>query len=79
MLVHSSTLGIPAIARELALDARTLSWFPLATVIGYDLTAELVAEALRTGRSIREVAHSHAVLPEAELRRLLDVNRMTGE
>lgn len=34
LLVHSSTLGIPAIARELALDARTLSWFPLATVIG---------------------------------------------
>lgn len=34
LLIHSSTLGIPAMASELALDARAISWFPLALVIG---------------------------------------------
>jgi MFS family permease len=34
LLVHSSTLAIPAIARELALDARTISWFTMTLVIG---------------------------------------------
>ncbi len=51
---------------------------PLATVIGYDRTAELANEAMRTGKSIREVALEQKVLPEAELDRLLDARRMTG-
>ncbi len=34
LLVHSSTLAIPAIANDLALDARTISWFTMALVIG---------------------------------------------
>ena len=34
LLVHSSTLAIPAIARDLALDARTISWFTMTLVIG---------------------------------------------
>ncbi|HEY5477735.1 MAG TPA: class II fumarate hydratase [Tepidiformaceae bacterium] len=51
---------------------------PLATVIGYDRTAELANEAMRTGKSIREVALEQAVLPEAELDRLLNARGMTG-
>lgn len=51
---------------------------PLATVIGYDRTAELANEATRTGKSIREVALEQAVLPEAELDRLLNARGMTG-
>jgi MFS family permease len=34
MLVHSSTLGIPLFSQELELSARTISWFPLALVLG---------------------------------------------
>ena len=51
---------------------------PLATVIGYDRTAELANEAMRTGKSIRQVALEQKVLPEAELDKLLDARRMTG-
>jgi fumarate hydratase class II len=52
---------------------------PLATVIGYDRTAELANEAFRSGRTIREVVLEAGVLPESELDRLLDARRMTGE
>jgi fumarate hydratase class II len=51
---------------------------PLATVLGYDRTAELVNEALATGRTVREVAKEKSGLPDAELERLLDAGRMTG-
>ncbi|HEX6030872.1 MAG TPA: hypothetical protein VFY90_05525, partial [Tepidiformaceae bacterium] len=51
---------------------------PLATVIGYDRTAELANEAFRTGRSIREVALEHTDLGDAELARILDARGMTG-
>lgn len=52
---------------------------PLATVIGYDRTAELANEAFRSGRTIRELAAEHTGLDEAELARILDARRMTGE
>jgi fumarate hydratase class II len=51
---------------------------PLATVLGYDRTAELVNEALATGRTIREVARESSGLSEADLKRLLDARSMTG-
>ena len=52
---------------------------PLATVIGYDKTAELANEAFATGRSIREVALTLTGLSAAELDRILDARAMTGE
>ena len=52
---------------------------PLATVIGYDKTAELANEAFATGRSIREVAMERTGLSETDLDRILDARAMTGE
>ena len=52
---------------------------PLAAVIGYDAAAELANDAFRTGRTIRALATERGILPEAELTRLLDARRMTGE
>ncbi len=51
---------------------------PLATVLGYDRTAELVNEALASGRTVREVAREASGLGEADLTRLLDARGMTG-
>jgi fumarate hydratase class II len=51
---------------------------PLAGVIGYDATAALVNEALRTGRTIRDLARERTSLSDAELQSLLDPRRMTG-
>lgn len=34
LLVHSSTLGIPTMSEDLDMDARAISWFPLALVVG---------------------------------------------
>jgi len=52
---------------------------PLATVLGYERAAELVNEALATGRTIREVATEQSGLDERTLTRLLDARKMTGE
>jgi fumarate hydratase class II len=49
----------------------------LAPVIGYEKTAELVKEAYRSGRTIREVAEEKSGLPKEELDRLLDARRQT--
>ncbi len=51
---------------------------PLAEVIGYERAAEIVKEALASGRTVRQVAVERLDLPPAELERLLDVRRMTG-
>ena len=51
----------------------------LAPVIGYDAAAALAHEAHATGRTIRELCLEKNVLPEAELTRLLDARKMTGE
>ena len=48
----------------------------LAPVIGYDEAAKLAKEALRSGRTIRELALDHGMDP-AELDRLLDPASMT--
>ena len=48
----------------------------LAPVIGYDEAAKLAKEALRTGRTVRELALEREVAAE-ELDRVLDPARMT--
>ncbi len=50
----------------------------LAPAIGYDAAAQIAKEAYATGRTVREVARSRRVLPEARLNTLLDPWRMTG-
>jgi fumarate hydratase class II len=49
----------------------------LAPVIGYDEAAKLAKEALRTGRTIRELALERGIAP-GELDRFLDPARMTA-
>jgi fumarate hydratase class II len=49
----------------------------LVPAIGYDAASELAKEAARTDRSVREVARARAVLPDADLDRLLDPAAMT--
>ena len=48
----------------------------LAPVIGYDEAAKLAKEALKSGRTIRELARERG-LPDDELARILDPARMT--
>jgi fumarate hydratase class II len=50
----------------------------LTPKIGYDKAAEIAKEALRTGRSIREVSGEKTELTSPELDRLLDPKKMTG-
>lgn len=49
----------------------------LAPEIGYEAAARIAKEAHRTGKTVREVARSQQVLPEARLDALLDPWRMT--
>ena len=51
----------------------------LAPEIGYDHAAELVKEAYRTGRTIREVAREKAQIPDDRLEALLDAHGQAGE
>lgn len=51
---------------------------PLAEVSGYEAAAQVVERARRDGLSLLEAALALGVLPEGELRRLLDPRRMTG-
>jgi fumarate hydratase class II len=50
----------------------------LAPRIGYERASEISQEAQRTGQTIFEVAQAWEVLPEEELKRLLDPLRLTG-
>mgnify|MGYP000889741242 FL=1 len=49
----------------------------LAPVIGYDQAAAIAKQAHETGRTVREVAIAEDVLPEEELKSLLDPRPMT--
>jgi fumarate hydratase class II len=49
----------------------------LAPVIGYDQAATIAKQAHETGKTVREVAIAEKVLPEEELKRLLDPRPMT--
>ncbi|MFQ5903194.1 MAG: class II fumarate hydratase [Candidatus Binatia bacterium] len=49
----------------------------LAPVIGYDAAAKIAKESFTTGKTVREVAMAHKVLPEDKLNKILDPWRMT--
>ena len=49
----------------------------LAPVIGYEKAAAIAREAHTTGKTVREVAMEDKVLPEAQLKELLDPLKMT--
>ena len=49
----------------------------LAPVIGYDAAAKIAKESHETGKTVRQVALEHRILPEEELNRILDPWRMT--
>lgn len=49
----------------------------LAPVIGYDRAAKIAKEAFTTGKTVREVALAHKVLPPEKLAKILDPWRMT--
>ena len=49
----------------------------LAPVIGYDAAAKIAKESFATGKTVREVALAHKVLPENKLNKILDPWRMT--
>src|SRR3954464_14315892 len=49
----------------------------LAPKIGYDRAAEIAKESARTGRTVRELCLEKKVLPEEELRQVLDPIGMT--
>jgi aspartate ammonia-lyase len=64
-------------AREL-LDRSTAVATALSPHIGYAATAEISKEAVRTGKSIRQIARERGVLSDEELDRLLAPERMTS-
>jgi fumarate hydratase, class II len=49
----------------------------LAPVIGYDAAAKIAKESFTSGKTVREVARAHKVLPEDKLDKILDPWRMT--
>jgi fumarate hydratase class II len=49
----------------------------LTPYVGYELATEIVREALRTGRRVRDVVVERGLLPAAEVDRVLDVVAMT--
>ena len=49
----------------------------LAPVIGYDAAARIAKESFATGKTVREVAKAHKLLPEDKLNKILDPWRMT--
>ncbi len=49
---------------------------PLAVRIGYDRAAELAHEAYHTGKTIRAILLERKVLPEGEIRKILDPKSM---
>jgi fumarate hydratase, class II len=49
----------------------------LAPVIGHDRAAKIAKEAFTSGKTVREVALAHKILPPEKLARILDPWRMT--
>jgi aspartate ammonia-lyase len=63
-------------AREL-LDRSTASATALSPYLGYAVTAEIAKEAVRTGRTIRELVLERKLLDEEQLDDVLSVEAMT--
>ncbi len=70
-------LANPERAREL-LDRSTAVATALSPHIGYAATAEIAKEAVRTGKSIRQIAKDRGVLSDEQLDRLLAPEHMTS-
>ena len=49
----------------------------LAPLIGYDKAADIAKESFKTGKTVRQIAQERKVLPDAELKKVLDPRRMT--
>ena len=49
----------------------------LAPKIGYDRAAEIAKESAKTGKTVREICREKKILPEEELKRVLDPVAMT--
>lgn len=49
----------------------------LAPFVGYDRAAKIAQEAHASGKTVREVARAHKVLPDQKLEKILDARRMT--
>lgn len=62
--------------REL-LDRSTAMATALSPYLGYAKTAEIAKEAVRTGRSIREIVLERALMDEQQLARILSAESMT--
>lgn len=63
--------------REVAQQSLSLATV-LAPRIGYDRTAEVAKRAYHEGRTVREIAASMGVLPEAELEQVLTLTGLVG-
>jgi fumarate hydratase class II len=50
----------------------------LVPAIGYEPAAAIAKESYKTGQTVRELARSQRILPEAKIKGLLDPWRMTG-
>ena len=68
--------AIPERAREL-LDRSTAMATALSPYIGYDATAEIAKESVRTGRPIRDIVLERRLLDAAQLDAILAVDAMT--
>jgi len=49
----------------------------LSPHIGYDAASKIAKEAYETGKTISQIAHEKKILPEEELKEVLDPWRMT--
>jgi fumarate hydratase class II len=49
----------------------------LVPAIGYDRAAQVAKKAHQSGRTVREVAREEGILPDDELKALLDPRSMT--
>jgi fumarate hydratase class II len=63
---------------KLYLDRNLMLVSALTPKIGYDRASEIVKEAIKTGKSIKEVALELKVLSEDEIDRMLDPGSMAG-
>ena len=68
--------AIPERAREL-LDRSTAMATALSPYIGYDATADIAKESVRTGRPIRDIVLERRLLDTAQLDAILAVDAMT--